>query len=74
VLDAFWERTEGLLLRPAAPDQDATGDADAPDAEEEGGNAAARLAAAKVRAVAAAGRLVAFQARGGSCSPQSAIL
>ena len=73
VVDAFWERTEGLLLR-GAPDEDAV-DADVLDDAEQGtGSAAAELAAAKVRAVAAAGRLVVFQVRAGLAAPCPAVL
>ena len=60
MLDAFWERTEAVLLRPA-PDQAGGGDEDeVPDAEKED-EAARKLTAAKVRAVYAAGRVVASQ-------------
>lgn len=62
-LDSFWERTEALLLR-SPPEGDSAVMED--DEEDEGAEAkespvAQALTTAKVHALAAAGRLVAFQ-------------
>lgn len=59
-LDAFWERTEALLAR-EAPEDDMAADEEASEAVQS--SEAQALAAAKVQAISAAGRLVAFQVR-----------
>jgi hypothetical protein len=55
-LDAFWERTEALLMRTVNDEDDMDMDTDNALSP-----AAAALSTAKVQAISAAGRLVAFQ-------------
>ena len=62
-LDAFWERKEALLAR-EAPEVDMAADDNEQEASEAVQSSEAQaLAAAKVQAISAAGRLVAFQVR-----------
>lgn len=66
MLDAFWERTEAVLTRSAGFEEeegpmDEDGDLEDDAQPKALSPAPAALAAAKTQAIAAAGRLVAFQ-------------